>query len=127
MPVVARFHEARARVETAVHAGLKRGAEVALHVDVAIEIAVEHADVPERRDARFRRTVPEVDRKARRLLAVPVMRPVGIGNLERGRRVGAQLFELASDQRFHFGGSLRHAAHQGGMRIASGEKTRVQS
>ena len=106
-----------------LEAGADRLAEIALEVDVAVEVAVQQADVAEPRDAPFSGPVPETYGETRRLVAVAVTRSVGEGHLEGDRHLRAYRFKLPHDQRSHrlaFLRTHRAGATRPGPRQADG-------
>src|SRR6267143_399289 len=101
VPPVANAHQRLGAVHAAFHPRCHGHGEVALDVEVAIEIRFEQADVPEGGDAPVRARVAEHQRERRRLLGSPVLATPGEADRERDAGALADLAQRGFDQGSH--------------------------
>src|SRR5216117_702644 len=101
VPPVADPHQRLGAVHAAFHPRRHGLGEIALDVELAVEIRFEQADVPEGGDAPVRARVAEHQRERRRLVGSPVLAALGEADRERDAGALADLAQRGFDEGSH--------------------------
>src|SRR5437016_2615311 len=101
VPPVADPHQRLGAVHAAFHPRRHGPGEVALDVELAVEIRFEQPDVPEGGDAPVRARVAEHQRERRRLVGSPLLAALGEADRERDAAALADLAQRGFDEGSH--------------------------